>query len=160
MNQKMLAIPLFVCGFIICIPVIGLVEAENSQILAKENSWIRFDGQENDEYSIKLLSSSKSINLYIIKWTDFQGNWKDEAGINWKQENINEGSWIWKQPSDEEWVIIIENVHNEEVNVDIKVTRTQQVKESRSCISAFLIAIICSSVIISSLIYRRAAKNR
>lgn len=77
--------------------------------------------ESGDLLEIELISASASINLYIVDdYWDWDG---DETDIDWEKKSVTSGDWTWTQPNDESWYLIMENPHDSDVDVKIRITK-------------------------------------
>ena len=108
-------------------------------------------GSADDEFTLELVSASGPVNLYILEWDEYF-DWFDQE-TDWEIHGVTEGEWEWTMPNDEEWVLVIENPNDYDVDVEYKMTNDTVVEGILAvlgvcCIVGIIIAVLVFGVIL------------
>lgn len=90
-------------------------------------------GEAGDLFRISLDFSSEPIDIYVLPVEEYNsmriGYWLDQTNFSICIKNVTEGEWVWTQPTNGSWVLIISNNFNYDVWGMLSIAKRVEEKE-------------------------------
>ena len=112
----------FVIFLLILLFIADFASAEVFTVDENEYDPVRIpDGTAGDIWTIDLVSASGSVDLYLFEEDEYNdlGSLWETAEYSWGVKGVTSGEWVWTQPTDEKYILVVDNNNDFDITYEI-----------------------------------------